>query len=61
MSDQRAAQLLSIFAHDEQLILAHSDVAEKSNEIPAFQKLIKELTLEGKLFTLDAMHTQKKQ
>ncbi len=61
MSDQRAAQLLSVFAHEEQLILSHIDVGEKSNEIPAFQQLLEELNLEGQLFTLDAMHTQKKQ
>ena len=61
MSDQRAVQLLSIFAHDEQLILAHIDIAEKSNEIPAFQQFIADLNLEEKIFTIDAMHSQKKQ
>ena len=60
LQDQRAAQILSVFAHEEQLILAHEDITEKSNEIPAFQSLIKELALEKKLFTMDAMHTQKK-
>jgi hypothetical protein len=59
MEDQRAAQLLSVFATDSQLILAHMEIPEKTNEIPAFQSLIATLGLTGKLFTLDAMHAQK--
>lgn len=59
MDDRRAAQLLSVFATDSQLILAHMEIPEKTNEIPAFQSLIVSLGLAGKLFTLDAMHTQK--
>lgn len=59
MQDQRAVQLLSVFAQDSQLILAHCDISEKSNEIPAFQALVAELGLTGKVYTLDALHTQK--
>jgi DDE_Tnp_1-associated len=59
MADRRAAEILSVFAHDSQLILAHKEIAEKTNEIPAFQQLVSELGLSGKLFTLDAMHAQK--
>jgi len=59
MEDKRAAQILSVFATGSQLILAHVEIPDKSNEIPAFQTLVKELGLTGKLFTLDAMHTQK--
>jgi len=33
-------------------------VAEKSNEIPAVQGLLKRLDLDGTLVTADAMHTQ---
>jgi hypothetical protein len=58
--DKRVAQLLSVFATGNQLILAQREIADKSNEIPAFQQLVKELGLSGKLFTLDALHTQKK-
>jgi hypothetical protein len=61
MADVRAVQILTLFATDSQLILAHQDIAEKSNEIPAFQGLIQALGLQGKVFTIDAMHTQKKQ
>lgn len=60
MEDRAAAQLLSVFSTDGHLILAHADIAEKTNEIPAFQALVAELDLKDKLFTLDALHCQKK-
>ena len=59
MEDQKAAELLSIFAVKEKLILAHKEIPDKTNEIPAFQELVKNIGLKNKLFTLDAMHTQK--
>ena len=58
-NDQKAAHLLSIFAADEALVLGHLQIEEKSNEIPAAPKIIKELGLENCLFTMDAMHCQK--
>jgi len=58
--DQRAAQLFSIFCTENQMILAHEEIAEKTNEIPAFQELIQKLGLRGVVFTGDAMHCQKK-
>lgn len=51
--------MLSAFATQEQLVLGHLTVSEKSNEIPAVQQLIEELGLSGCVFTLDAMHCQK--
>lgn len=60
MEDRRAAEILSVFSTDGKLILAHKEIADKSNEIPAFQELVGELGLQGKLFTLDALHCQKK-
>ena len=58
--DRTAAQVLSAFATDTALVLAHSDIAEKSNEIPAAQALLAELGLaRGALVTLDALHCQK--
>ena len=60
MADSRAAQVLSAFTHAQQIILGHIPIAEKSNEIPAAQKLIEELGLKGRVFTLDAEHCQKK-
>lgn len=58
-NDQKAAHVLGAFAVDDVLILGHLQVDEKSNEIPAAQQMIKALALEGRLFTLDAMHCQK--
>lgn len=57
--DRKAAHVLSAFAVDHQIILAHEVVDEKSNEIPAVQTLIATLGLTGRVFTLDAMHCQK--
>jgi len=58
--DRLAAQVLSAFATDTSLVLAHIDIAEKSNEIPAAQTLLAELGIPaGTLVTLDAIHCQK--
>jgi len=58
--DRAAAQMLSAFATDTALVLAHVDIEEKSNEIPAAQKLLAELGIApGALVTLDALHCQK--
>jgi hypothetical protein len=58
-NDRKAAHVLSAFAVDDALILGHLEVDDKSNEIPAAGAMIKALELEGRLFTLDAMHCQK--
>jgi hypothetical protein len=58
--DLRARQLVSAFTQDDLIILGHLEVSEKSNEIPAVQKLIESLGLSGRVFTLDALHCQKK-
>lgn len=53
--------LLSVFCTNNQLILGHVEIPEKTNEIPTAQALIRELKLpEGSVYTLDAMHCQKK-
>jgi DDE_Tnp_1-associated len=59
-NDIKARQMLSAFAVDTALVLAHIEIDEKSNEIPAVQKLLEELDLTGHIVTLDAMHCQKK-
>lgn len=59
MKNQKAVQILSVFHTRLDLILAHSKIADKTNEIPVLPELIKELGLEGKIFTMDAMHCQK--
>jgi hypothetical protein len=60
VKDQRSTQILSIFATNVNLILGHSKIDKKTNEIPVLPKLIKELGIESKIFTMDAMHCQKK-
>jgi len=58
--DRAAAQVLSAFATDTALVLAHVDIDEKSNEIPAAQALLAELGIApGAIVTLDALHCQK--
>ncbi len=58
--DRAAAQVLSAFATDTALVLAHIDIAEKSNEILAAQTLLAELGVaRGAIVTLDALHCQK--
>ena len=58
--DRRAAHMLSAFASDTALVLAHLDCDEKSNEIPAVQTLLGSLPLSDAVVTVDAMHCQKK-
>jgi hypothetical protein len=58
--DRRAVHILSAFASDTALVLAHLDCAEKSNEIPAVQTLLGTLALTDAVVTVDAMHCQKK-
>ena len=59
-NDRKAAQVLHAFDTEAGLILAHSDIAEKSNEIPAAQQLLEQLQVAHCIVTLDAMHCQKK-
>jgi hypothetical protein len=58
LDDQAAAQVLSAFASEAALILAHQEIAE-GDEIAAAQALIEQLGLSGILFTADALHCQK--
>ena len=50
--DRKAAHILSAFATDAALVLAHADCDEKSNEIPAVQTLLSELGLAGAIVDL---------
>jgi len=57
--DGAAKQILSAFAVETALTIAHIEINDKSNEIPAAQTLLAELDLAGRMVTLDAMHCQK--
>ena len=59
MNDRKAAQTLTAFASASAILLAHTEIDEKSNEIPAAQQMIRDLGLTGVIFTADAMHCQK--
>jgi DDE_Tnp_1-associated len=60
--DRKAAQVLSAFAGAEQVVLSQILIedADKDHEIQAAQRLIEALGLSGRLYTLDALHCQKK-
>lgn len=58
-ADRKAAHMMSALRQDNQIVLGHLMVEEKSNEIPAAPALIEALGLTGALFTLDAAHCQK--
>jgi len=52
------AQLLSALAAKSGRWLGSELIEDKSNEIPAARHLLERLDLDGKLVTLDALHTQ---
>ncbi len=60
MNDRKAAQTLTAFACEAAIVLAHTDIDDKSNEIPAAEEMIRALGLTGVVYTADAMHCQKK-
>ena len=57
-SGQKHVHLLSALLHDEKITVAQKRVADKSNEITAFEPLLEKLPLEGAVITADAMHCQ---
>jgi predicted transposase YbfD/YdcC len=59
LNDRKAAHVLSAFASDAALILAHMEVAGAPGEIPAVPMLITGLGVSGVRFTADALHCQK--
>jgi hypothetical protein len=61
-ADVAPLQWLSAFATEARLVVGQVSLADadKGGEIGAAQKLIEALELKGKLYTLDALHCQKK-
>jgi len=58
-TDGKALQLLSVVTHRLRLTLAQVPIEEKSNEIPAFPILLRDLPkIDYALVTADAMHCQ---
>jgi site-specific DNA recombinase len=56
---EAAAHVLSAFACEAALILAHQEAGGAPEEIPATPALIEALGVRGVLFTADALHAQK--
>ena len=59
LNDRKAVHVLSAFASDAALILAHQELAGSSDEVQAVPQLMAELGVTGVLFTADALHCQK--
>jgi len=59
LTDRKAVHVLSAFASDAALVLAHQELAGAPDEIQAVPRLMAELGLTGVLFTADALHCQK--
>ena len=57
---QKFTNLVSVFASKQKQVLTAGKVNNKSNEIPLVQELVTKLDLEGVVFTIDALHCQKK-
>jgi predicted transposase YbfD/YdcC len=57
-NDQKAVQILSAFLNEGHIILAHEEIAAKTNEIPMAQRLMEELSLSGYIYTFDALNCQ---
>ena len=57
--DKRSIEVVGAVLSEIGVVIAHKQIAEKSNEIPALQAMIAELGDEF-IFTFDAMNTQKK-
>jgi Druantia protein DruA/DDE_Tnp_1-associated/Transposase DDE domain len=55
---QQQVHLVSALTHREGVVIAQTQVAEKSNEIPAVREMLEDLDIEGVTVTIDAMHTQ---
>ena len=53
-----AMHLLAAITHGQGVVVAQSQVGEKSNEIPGAKPLLERLDLAGVTVTADAMHTQ---
>jgi hypothetical protein len=54
-----ALDVLNAFSHELGVVLGQRLVGSKTNEIPEIIPLLEELTLTGKVVTVDALHTQR--
>ncbi|MDY0095934.1 MAG: ISAs1 family transposase [Candidatus Vecturithrix sp.] len=60
-SYQNFVSLVSVFSHKRGQVLGAAKLEnQKRSEIPTVRELIEALDLDGRVFTLDALHCQKK-
>ncbi len=59
LTDRKAVHVLSAFASDAALVLAHQELAGAPDEVAAVPQLMAELGVTGVLFTAAALHCQK--
>lgn len=61
VADERFKQILSAFSPEHNLVLAHENIGiSKENEINVAITLMEDLGIDDVIYTLDALHTQKK-
>jgi predicted transposase YbfD/YdcC len=58
--DSSITHLLSAVSHKLGLTVAQCSVDSKTNEIGTIDEVLQDIVLEGRIFTTDAMHTQRK-
>lgn len=58
--ERGALDVLNAFSHELGVVVGQRLVGTKTNEIPEIVPLLEELTLNGVLVTVDALHTQRK-
>ncbi|MEW6663217.1 MAG: ISAs1 family transposase [Bacillota bacterium] len=56
--DGKAVHLMAAFLHKEGSVIAQNQIDSKSNEITALKPLLEPLDIQGKVVTMDVMHTQ---
>jgi hypothetical protein len=59
-NDKRALHILGALLTQENIIIAHEMIGDKTSEVLATQQLIKKLGLNRVVYTMDALHCQKK-
>lgn len=55
-----ALQILTAYLVESGVVLGQASIHEKTNEIPVFQEMLKNLDIKGKIITADALHCQHK-
>lgn len=58
---QNFVSMISLFSHKrKQVITSKAVIGKKESELKSFQEMLEELEIENAIFTIDALHCQKK-